>query len=78
MSFVATIVYGFDIRMADGNADFKVPKMALQKLDTGVRKPVNDGDVLIKPRTGFEGAKWAYSLGKETDIMTLSMGEGLE
>jgi cytochrome P450 len=30
MSFVATIVYGFDISMADGSLDFKTPKMALQ------------------------------------------------
>lgn len=66
MSLVATIVYGFDVRMADGSEDFKAPKMALQKLGTGVRKPVNDIDVLIKPRPGFEGLKWAYSVGKET------------
>ena len=78
MSFVATIVYGFDVRMADENADFKAPKMALQKLGTRVRKPVNDIDALIKPRLGFEGAKWAYSVRKETDIETLSTDEGLE
>jgi cytochrome P450 len=72
MSLVATLVYGFDIRMADGSADFKAPRMALQKLGTGVRKPANDRDVLIKPSPGFEGAKWAYSVGKETDIRTPS------
>jgi len=77
MSLVATIVYGFDIKMADGSAGFKAPKSDFQKMGTGVRKPVNDIDVLIKQRSGFEGAKWTYTVGKETDIKTVSADEGL-
>jgi hypothetical protein len=72
-----TIVYGFDINMADGSVEFKVLKSDLQRMGTGVRKPVNDIDVLIKQRSGFEGAKWTYTVGKETDVKTVSAGEDL-
>ena len=78
MSLVATIVHELDIKMADGSAEFKAPKSDLQKMGTRVRKPVNDIDVLIKQRSGFEVAKWTYTVRKETDInKTVSADEGL-
>jgi hypothetical protein len=77
VSLAAIMVYGYDIRMANGSAEFKAPKADLQKMGTGVRKPVNDVDVFIKTRPGFEEVKWAYSVGKEADIKAVSMCEGL-
>jgi cytochrome P450 len=78
MGFVATLAYGFDISMADGSGTLKMPKMAKQKIGTGVRKPETDVEILIKRRSEFEGVKWTYFLGDEVDFKTSSTGEHSE
>lgn len=75
MGFVATLVYGFEISMADGSGSLKMPKMAKQKMGTGVRKPASDIDILIKRKEEFKGVKWTYFVGGEVDCKNLSTGE---
>lgn len=75
MGFVATLAYGFDITMADGSGTLKLPKLAKQKMGTGVRKPETDVDILIKRREEFKDVKWTYFVGGEVDFKTLSTGE---
>jgi cytochrome P450 len=74
MGFVATLVYGFEISMGNGSGTLKMPKLAKQKMGTGVRKPATDMDVLIKRRKEFEGVKWTYFVGGEVDFKALSTG----
>jgi hypothetical protein len=47
MGLVATLVYGFEIKMKDRNEGISVPKMGQQKFGTAIRKLVNDIDVLV-------------------------------
>lgn len=74
MGFVATLTYGFDIRMADGSGSLKLPKPAKQKMGSGTRKPETDVKILIKRREEFKGVKWTYFVG-EVDFKTLSTSE---
>jgi cytochrome P450 len=75
MGFVATLVYGFEISMADGSGTLRMPKLGKQKMGTGVRKPTSDVDILIKRREEFKDVKWTYFVGGEVDFKTLSTGE---
>ena len=40
-----------------------VPERAFQKLGTGVRKPLNDVEVCMRRRRGWEGVKWGFESG---------------
>lgn len=79
LGFIATVVYGYEVRMADGSSGaVKVPPMAFQKMGTGVRKPERDVDLLIHRREEFRGVKWTYYVGGEVDFGALSTGEHAE
>ncbi|TVY80714.1 7-alpha-hydroxycholest-4-en-3-one 12-alpha-hydroxylase [Lachnellula suecica] len=62
MSFVATLVLGFDI---EGST---VPERAFQKLGTGVRKPVGDVEVGIGRRKGWENVKWVFNTDGKGEV----------
>jgi cytochrome P450 len=63
MGLIATLLYGFDIKMKGRSEGISVPKMGQQKFGTGIRKPVNDIDVLVRRKKEFEGVVWRYDLG---------------
>jgi len=61
-AFVAMVIYGFEISMADGST-WEVPKGEFQRLGVASISPKDDLDVLIKRKAEFEGVVWKFDAG---------------
>lgn len=61
LTFVATMVLGFDITHENGGV-LTVPERDMYNPSLGVLKPVTNTKVSITPRVGFEGMAWTYDL----------------
>lgn len=59
-SFVAMLVYGFDVSMSDGSI-LRVPERCFQKMAVASRSPKEHMDVVIRRRKEFEGVTWGFS-----------------
>ncbi|KAG0649367.1 Cytochrome P450 monooxygenase [Hyphodiscus hymeniophilus] len=72
LGIAATILLGYELRMADGSGALKVPKGKKQEMGVAVKIPQNGLDVLIQRKKEFEGVKWTYDVGgevKESDMV---------
>ncbi|KAH8655085.1 cytochrome P450 [Tricladium varicosporioides] len=61
-AFVAMLVYGFEISMAD-ESKWRVPRGEFQKLGVASISPMKDVDILMKRMAQFEGAIWEFDAG---------------
>ena len=72
LGIAATILLGYEIRMADGSGVLTVPKGKKQEMGVAVKIPESSLDILIKRKKEFEGVKWTYDVGgdvKESDMV---------
>lgn len=60
-SFVAMMLYGFEVKMKDGGV-VKPPPFKLQQMGENSKKPKHDIEVVIKRRKEFEGVTWAFEV----------------
>ncbi|MAD87338.1 MAG: hypothetical protein CL912_30640 [Deltaproteobacteria bacterium] len=60
-SFVAMMIYGFDVKMRDGGL-IKPPPFKVQQLGENSKKPKHDIEVIIARSKEFEGAVWAFKV----------------
>jgi cytochrome P450 len=65
LGIAATILMGYEIRMADGEGPLRVPKGQKQRMGVAVKIPENGLDVVIQRKKEFEGVKWTYDVGGE-------------
>jgi cytochrome P450 len=59
-SFVAMLVYGFDISMSDASV-LKIPERRFHKMAVASRSPKEDIDVVIRRRKEFQRAVWEFT-----------------
>lgn len=59
-SFVAMLVYGFEVSMSDGSA-LRIPERCFHKMAVASRSPKEDIDVVIRRRNEFEGVTWGFN-----------------
>ena len=67
LGVAATVVMGFEMRMADGSGALKVPRGQKQRMSVAVKQPEGGLEVLIKRREEFEGVNWTYDVGGDVD-----------
>jgi cytochrome P450 len=63
-SFVALLVYGFEITETDGSV-IKVREGCFQKIGESSRRPKDDPEVIIKRREEFGGAVFRFDVGEK-------------
>ncbi|RDW62260.1 hypothetical protein BP6252_11693 [Coleophoma cylindrospora] len=64
VGMVATLVYAFDFHMADGTPGIRVPRQGVQKIGSGIKKPGEETEVLVRRRPGWEGVRFKYEFQK--------------
>ena len=64
LGVVATVVLGYEMRMADGGR-LRVPGAKRQGMGVVVLHPEDGLDVLMKRRREFEGVEWRYDVGEQ-------------
>lgn len=67
LGMAATLLMGYEMRMADGSGTLKVPKGQKQRMGVAVKLPEDGLNVLIKRRKEFEGVVWTYDVGGEIE-----------
>lgn len=66
LGVAATIAMGFEMRMADGGV-LRVPSVKKQVMGVSVKQPESEVEILIRRRKGFEGVRWTYEVGGESN-----------
>ncbi|KAH9212810.1 cytochrome P450, partial [Leptodontidium sp. 2 PMI_412] len=61
-SFVAMMIYGFEIKMKDGGL-ISPPPFKVQQMGENSKKPKYDIEVVMSRRKEFEGMVWAFHVG---------------
>lgn len=67
-SFVALVVFGFEIMERDGSV-MKVPEGCFQKMGEGSRGPKDDPEVLIKKRNEFDGVVFRFDVAEKVSVL---------
>jgi cytochrome P450 len=65
LGVAATILMGYDLRMADGSGILRVPEAKKQLMSVVVLQPTDGLNVLINRRKEYEGVSWTYDVGGE-------------
>ena len=60
VSFVAMMVYGFEVQMKDGSGLVVPPPFKTQQVGENSKKPAHDVEVLIRRKQEFEGVTWIF------------------
>lgn len=63
VSFVAVMIYGFEVDMKSGEKAFKVPDRATMRAGNNTRNPASDMEVIIKQREELKNVEWGFELG---------------
>jgi hypothetical protein len=71
VSFVALVVYGFEVQL-EGGGLLKLPPYKTAQLGENSKKPVYDLEVLIKRREEYKGVTWGFSVDPTMDIEKVS------
>ena len=72
LGVAATMLLGYDVRMADGSGPLRLPKPKKQEIGYALLIPETGLDVLIKRKKEFEGVHWTYDVGgdvKQSDMI---------
>lgn len=62
LGVAATIVLGYELRMADGTG-LRVPKAKKQLMSVAVLQPADELDIVMERRQDFKGVRWSYDVG---------------
>jgi len=63
VSFVAVMIYGFEVKMKSGEKAFKVPDRATMKVGNNTRNPASDVEVIVKQREELKDVEWGFEVG---------------
>jgi cytochrome P450 len=72
VSFVAIMVYGFEVRMKDGSGLVKPPPFKTQQLGEISKKPAHDIEVLIRRKKEFKDVMWSFDVDPSANIEKVS------
>lgn len=63
VSFVAIMIYGFEVSMRNEEEGFRAPERAKMRIGNNTRNPASDVEVVVKRREELKDVEWGFELG---------------